>query len=375
MPVPLTVERAGLTVSRRTYYFADMRTRSWRVWTPNGSARVGSMNRQCRGRGRPRPGSWVASLASLAVGAALAAEPQRVNGLLAIVDQEVITYKDLMQYIAPAVETLMRTYANQPEVLRQRLQDTQREGLDQLIERKLILHEFDRLGYNLPESIIDDRVKERLRERFGGDRAAMTKTLQSQGMTYESYRRQIREEFIVGALRAKNLGHDIIISPHRIEQYYAENLDKFKTKDQVRFRAIMLKTAPVRTADATRRLGSEILLQLEQGSGFAELASVYSEDDYRSQGGFRGDKERHELRAELAEVLFALKPGQHSGLVEIGDTFWIVLVEDLKKNYVKTLPEVRDEVAATLQAEEQSRVAREWIDRLKTKSFVRYFKT
>lgn len=314
-------------------------------------------------------------MASLVAGAALAAEPQVVNGLLAIVDQEVITYKDLMQYIAPAVETLMRTYASQPEVLRRRLQEAQREGLDQLIERKLILHEFDRLGYNLPETIIDDRVKERLRERFGGDRAAMTKTLQSQGMNLESYRRQIREEFIVSALRAKHLGQDIIISPHRIEQYYAENLDKFKIKDQVRFRAIMLKTAPLRTADAARRLGGEILAQLNAGTAFAELASVYSEDDYRAQGGFRGDKERHELRAELAEVLFALKPGQHSDVVEIGDTVWIVLVEDLKKDYIKTLPEVRDEIVATLQAEEQSRVAREWIERLKTKSFVRYFRT
>jgi hypothetical protein len=59
----------------------------------------------------------------------------------------------------------------------------------------------------------------------------------------------------------------------------------------------------------------------------------------------------------------------------IGDTFWIVLVEDLKMDYIKTLPEVREEIAATLQAEEQSRVAKEWIDRLKAKSFVRYFRS
>ncbi len=318
---------------------------------------------------------WKLCCAALLSGGLLAAEPQTLNGLLAIVDQEVITYKDMMQYIAPAVETLMRTYSNQPQVLRQRLQDAQREGLEQLIERKLILHEFDRAGFNLPETIIDDRVKERLRERFGGDRAAMTKTLQSQGMNYEAYRRQIREEFIVSAMRGKYLGSDIIISPHRIERYYAENLDKFKIKDQVKFRAIMLKSAPLRTAAQAETLGREILAQLKDGAGFAELASVYSEDDYRSQGGYRGEKERHELRAELAEVLFSLKPGQHSGLTVIGDTYWLVLVEDLKKDYIKTLPEVRDEIAATLQAEEQTRVAKEWIDRLKAKSFVRYFKT
>lgn len=320
---------------------------------------------------RLRQIGWSLGLA----GAALAAEPQVVNGLLAIVDREVITYKDMMQYIEPAVQTLMRAYGNQPEVLRQRLQEAQREGLEQLIERKLILNEFERSGFNLPETLIDDRVKARLRERFGGDRAAMTKTLNSQGMTYEVYRRQIREEFIVSAMRAKHLGADIIISPHRIEQYYAQNLDKFKIKDQVRFRAISLKGAPQRSSEAAQKLGAEILVKLREGTEFGELASVYSEDEYRSQGGFRGEKERHELRAELAEVLFALQPGQFSDVVPIGDSYWILLVEDLKKNFVKTLPEVREEIAATLQAEEQARVSKEWIDRLKAKSFVRYFRT
>jgi parvulin-like peptidyl-prolyl isomerase len=318
---------------------------------------------------------WTIGVVGWLAGAALAAEPQVVNGLLAIVDQDVITYKDMMQYIAPTVETLMRAYGDKPEVLRQRLQEAQREGLEQLVERKLILHEFERSGFNLPETLIDDRVKERLRERFGGDRAAMTKTLQSQGTTYEGFRRQIREEFIVSAMRAKHLGSDIIISPHRIERYYAENLDKFKIKDQVRFRAILLKGPPVRAREVASGLGQELLTKLEEGADFAELASVYSEDDYRAQGGFRGEKERHELRSELADVLFQLRPGQHSGLVEIGDTTWILLVEDLKKDYIKTLPEVRDEIAGTLQAEEQARIGKEWMDRLKAKSFVRYFRT
>jgi hypothetical protein len=44
----------------------------------------------------------------------------------------------------------------------------------------------------------------------------MTKTLQSQGMNYEAYRRQIREEFIVSIMRSKFLG-STSSSPHRIE--------------------------------------------------------------------------------------------------------------------------------------------------------------
>lgn len=316
---------------------------------------------------------WLGWLVALGTGAAFTAEPQVLNGLMVIVDQEVITMKDVVQYVAPAVDVLMRTYGNQPEVLRQKVQEAQRDGVEQLVERKLILHEFERSGFNLPETIVDDRVKERIRERYGGDRAAMTKTLQSQGLTYESYRRRIREDFIIGAMRSRNIASEVIISPHKIEKYYAENLDKFKVKDQVKLRAIMLNTGQTRTAAAARKLADEILAKLAEGTAFAEMAGVYSDDTYRAQGGNRGWVERGDLRKELADAAFSLKAGQRSGLIEIGETLWILLVEDAKSNHTRTLPEVRDEIANTLQSQEQARIQREWIERLKKKSFVRYF--
>ena len=314
-------------------------------------------------------------LAALGTGAALAAEPQVLNGLMVIVDQEVITMKDVMQYVAPAVDVLMRTYSNQPDVLRQKVQEAQRDGVEQLVERRLILHDFERSGFNLPESIVDDRVQDRIRERYGGDRAAMTKTLQSQGLTYESYRKRIREDFIIGAMRSRNISSEVIISPHKIEKYYAENLDKFKVKDRVKLRAIMLNAGQTRSADDARKLAGEILAKLADGASFVEMASVYSEDTYRPQGGARGWVERGDLRKELADAAFSLKAGQRSDLIEIGETLWILLVEDAQSNHVRTLPEVRDEIANTLQAQEQARIQREWIDRLKAKSFVRYFST
>lgn len=313
-------------------------------------------------------------LAVAGTGVALAAEPRLLNSLVVIVDQEIITLKDVLQYIAPAVEVITRTYAGQPDLLRQKLQEAERDGVEQLVERKLILHEFERAGYNLPESLIEDRVKERLRERFGGDRAAMTRTLQSQGMTYEAFRRRLREDIIIGAMRARNIGSDkIIVSPHKIEKYYAENLDKFRIKDQLKLRAIMLNTGAGRSREAARRLAAEILAKLREGAPFDEMARVYSEDTYRARGGDRGWIERGDLRKELAEAAFNLKPGQPSEVIEVGDTFWILLVEDARANQIRTLPEVRDEIVQTLQAEEQARLNREWIQRLKAKSFVRYF--
>ena len=42
-------------------------------------------------------------------------------------------------------------------------------------------------------NVIDDLVKKRIRSEFG-NRAALTRMLQAQGMTYESFRRHVRQE-------------------------------------------------------------------------------------------------------------------------------------------------------------------------------------
>jgi len=73
-----------------------------------------------------------------------------------------------------------------------------------LVERQLILHSFDTEGYRLPDTVVDELVQDRIRDRFG-DRITLMKTLQAQGETFEKFRREVREQYIVSALRAKNI--------------------------------------------------------------------------------------------------------------------------------------------------------------------------
>src|SRR5690349_13788600 len=95
-------------------------------------------------------------------------------------------------------------------------------NLDHLVNNQLILQEFK--TYNVPETILDKDVDKHMQEviqkDFYGDRTKMVKTLQAQGTTLEQWRRQTRERFIEMALRQKNIGSEIIISPHKVEAYY-----------------------------------------------------------------------------------------------------------------------------------------------------------
>ena len=307
--------------------------------------------------------------------AAVAATQIPANGLVAIVNDEAITWKDVEQEASLTIESKLSLYSNRPAQLQAEIEKARKEAIEILVERKLILNEFKSAGYNLPESFIDDRVRARLRERWGGDRAAMTRDLAARGMTFERLRQQERERFIVAIMRSKNVSQEVVTSPFRIEKYYADNIDKYKVGDQVKLRTIMINKPKTGSPEPARKRAEEILAKLDQGASFAEMAGVYSEDTYRSQGGNRGWVElaREHYVKELEDAIRSLKPGQRSGIIEAGPAYWIILVEDTKLNYTRSLPEVRTEIEQELLTQERTRLEKQWIDRLKAKSFVRYF--
>ena len=299
------------------------------------------------------------------------AKPQLANAVAVIVNDAVITYTDIERYIEPSVELLYRQYGDKPALLEEKLATARQEGTEQLVERQLILSDWKTSGYNLPESILDDEVRDRIRDKFG-DRLTLTKTLQAQGITFERFRQQIREDIIVGVLRNKNVSSSIIISPQKLEDYYAKNREKFKQSDQIKLRMIVLNETAA-NPEAAKKLAEEIRGKIKEGSTFKEMASIYSEGSQRASGGDWGWVEHSVLRKELADLAFALKLNELSDIIHLDKSYYLMLVEEKKPAQFKPLNEVRDEIEHTLISDERGRLQKKYIERLKTKSFVRYF--
>src|SRR5262245_40295315 len=277
---------------------------------------------------------------SFLLGSCLAGWAELANGIQAVVHDSVITYQQVQVLNLQTANELRRQYATRPDLFVQKASEVQSNNVEKLVVDQLILHEFKTAGYNLPDSVLDDIVRERIKAEFG-DRAKMTKTLEAQGINFEKYRQQIKDQFIIRAMREKNIGSEIIISPHKIEVYYDAHKEEFKIEDQVKLRMIVLnKTGEM---DA-RKLADEILLKLKEGTPFTEMATIYSQGSQRREGGDWGWVERSVLRKELAEVAFTLKPGAQSDVIDTPDACYIMLVEDTKQSHYKPLNEVRDQI-------------------------------
>ena len=360
------------------------------------------------------------------------AEPELVNGVQAVVHESVVTRAEVELMAFSALEQLYRQYRTQPGVLAKKESDARNESLDQLIERQLILRDF-RVTFSEParQAIIDKEIKKEvdqelegeIRTRYGGNRMTLVRTLQAEGITLERHRQQIRDRIIITWLRQKNIAAELIVSPHRVEVYYLAHRDAFKVQDEVKLRMIVLKCPGDSEAVRTERLVEDILTAIKEGATFAEMATIHSEGSQRSQGGDLGWWEPSRLNLGLADTAVSLQAGQISGVLSrsVGDDYWVcqysngvpiigrhykadtvlkkeilvetrqfenasaatalpppmefylMLVEDRRPNRFKTLTEVREQIEKDMKTQEQKRLEKAWVDKLKKKTFVRVF--
>jgi parvulin-like peptidyl-prolyl isomerase len=304
----------------------------------------------------------------------LSARGQLVDGIKVVVDDALVTHVDvdLDMLSRGAVESLQRQYSREPDMFQKKLSEAETDSLQRLLDRQLILHEFKSL--KVPETILDSEVDREIQQEIQSrymDRMTLQKTLQAEGITYEAHRKQIRERIIIGFLSHKNVSSEVIISPHKVEAFYIAHTNDFKMQDEVKLRMIVLTNTPSLEAPQPKKLAEEILAKLKEGTEFGQLAAVYSQVSQRREKGEW--MERAILRKEIADAAFKLKAGEYSDVIETSDGCYIVLVEDIKSSHMKSLGEVRDQIEGTLKLEERARLEKQWLAKLKKKTFVRYF--
>lgn len=296
-----------------------------------------------------------------------------VTGVAAVVNSHVITVKSVEEYAARAIEAARRQFMARPEQFYQRRQEIMRDSLEQLVERYLILDEFSSAGYNMPEGIINDWVDEQTRRMFG-DRLTLMKTLRQVGESYQDYWNEQRDSFIISQMTVKNVNQNVFISPRKIERYYEMNTNKFNVEETAHVRMIVIDKSRHALGEPMK-IAAEVMAKLKAGEDFAKLADQFSDDARRIKGGDRGwieDKDS-DLRSELRRFVFTATPGSVSDIIDLDGAVFIVKVEERKGAGMRSVSDVRDELEVMLQNLEKERLRKQWIARLRKKSFVAYY--
>jgi parvulin-like peptidyl-prolyl isomerase len=320
-------------------------------------------------------------------GAARAAEV--VDGVAAIVNDKIITYGEVQDFVRPLVPQLRRSFTGND--LLQATRKAQTDALNTLIERALILDEFKKKGYILPETAVDNQITDIIANDYNNDRTAFIKSLETQNMTLSQFREKIRERIIVQAMANRKKQEQLLVSPYKMEQYYKEHIDDFRIPDQIKLRMLVIKrtdnnvttTPPSATngvsaagstpPDPRRTLAGEILAKLEAGESFDNLTRRYSEATDAQKGGDRGWVKLVDLRKEFSEPAAQLKAGRYSHVIEVEDGYYILFVEDVKPAHTQPLATVRDDIEKVLREELRNKMQEAWVKQLRAKAYIKIF--
>jgi hypothetical protein len=68
------------------------------------------------------------------------------------------------------------------------------------IDRALVLREFKRRGFTLPDKFVEKALQQEIAEKYNGDKTMLERSLQRAGMTMGNYRQFLAEELMLQAL-------------------------------------------------------------------------------------------------------------------------------------------------------------------------------
>jgi parvulin-like peptidyl-prolyl isomerase len=295
-----------------------------------------------------------------------------LNGIMAQVNSSVITMEDVYRRARRSMEQVARRARTQEEFNREAMK-VQRDILEQAIDRRLVMDDYEKGTRKYPETTIDGFIKDNIKREFG-DRLTLTKMLRESGRTYDSFRQEEREAFIVYVMNRSKVSSEIMISPRRIEQRYNATQERYRVGDRAKVRMIMVDASRHARGEA-RTLANAAMARLKAGEEFAKVAAEVSDDARTNKGGDRGwiDAKEKSLRPELQTAVFKLEPGKTSDVLEFDGSCFIVKVEERKPAQVRPLKEVRLEIERELKQEEAERLQKAWYGRMRKKAFIRYF--
>lgn len=298
---------------------------------------------------------------------------QYADGIVAIVDSQIITVEDVRREIQPYIQQMQQTATSADDFNRKfdQLRDT---VIQQLIDRVLIIDDFKKDDKkHIPTSFIDGVIADRMADEFDNDRSKFLAYLRSKGETMSDYRKDVEDDIIYDYETHQKEKNADIVSPVRVEEYYRENKDQFYQDDQVYMRMIELTPQDGQSMDQLRDQAEQILARFRAGENFADLAREYSDDAHRGNGGDWGWKKRTDLLPEFGDPLFALRKGEATQPLVTKDGVFILYCQDRHYAGIQPLNAVRDQIEHILLTQMTQQSTEQWLERLRRNGYIKHF--
>jgi parvulin-like peptidyl-prolyl isomerase len=292
-----------------------------------------------------------------------------VDRVVAVVNQEIITLSEVEKWIDPTRQEMITEDRLEK---RERNEVLFRQVLERLIEEKLIDQEVKKSGVKISSKEIDAALEE-IRQRNGVTQEGLEKALALEGLTLETYKKQIEK----GLQRHKLISWSVKVEPKAEEkdlrEFYQKNPVRYRTNEAYRASHILFVIPKGALPDEIRDIrkkAQNVLEKIKGGADFGEMALLYSQDASAKNRGDLGYFKKGELFPTFEKEALRLKVGEVSGLLRTEFGFHIIKLLDRKGIEPLPFEEVKDKVKADYYEAETEKAFKQFLSTLKEKAVI-----
>jgi len=242
----------------------------------------------------------------------------RVNGA-------VLTDRDLLREMF-AIFPYARLHNGFPRAMEPQI----RQGaLQMIIFEELVYQEAERRKMTVPAARLN-RAESDFRRQFATPEEFNAYLKTEMHGSRQELRREIRRSLLIEAMLKREVQDKCTVSVTEAKAYYDKNPAQFSHPETFAIQTISIvppQKATPEVLQAARKRAEDDLRQAKATRSYQEfglLAEKISEDDYRVNMGDHHDVARSDLPPEILKALLAMKPGQVSDLIPVGNFFAIV---------------------------------------------------
>jgi peptidyl-prolyl cis-trans isomerase SurA len=247
---------------------------------------------------------------------------QPLDKVVAIVNDNVVTASELDAQV---------------EILRQQIigknmalpsdAELRKQVLQHLIDVELQLQLAKRNNLSIDDTDLNEAIA-RIAESNHLSLTQLREELAKQGLSWESYRDNIRKEMLMSRLQQKAVGQDVVVSSQQVEDYLKTYEHNEKTQHQTyHLQNIVVPLPEEPTPEQVNKAKAKanaLLSKLKKGDDFNRLAIAESSGEYALEGGDLGERHLAELPDVFSERVTEMKVGEVSLPIRTGNGFQLI---------------------------------------------------
>lgn len=281
------------------------------------------------------------------------------DAILAVVNDEVITVKDLKEYMK-GIYAQLKIEGRSPGEINDVMAQYEYKGIEQLIEDRLILSAADKAGVVIRSKAIDDRLAD-IKKNYPSLQE-FTAALNKEGLTVTDIRKKIENQIKGQAMVTNEVRSKVFVNPQEVTDYFNKHAAEFSNKARVFINTIFVKSGFDK--EAARKKIDDALFELNNGLDFKAAITQFSE--LPSVGELADDQ----MRPEFKECIDKMKIGDVSGVIEVSNGFYVIKLEGRQGPSSATISDVKDRIYKELYDGKFRERYQNWIASLRKKAYV-----